>query len=167
MYTNSHLVEEARAEVADTVSPFVPAERAQFIWHTKDHKSAGLVVSPRATQTERLRPLAKSTGADTSGWLESDTFTPLTVFGSLLAEPWLNTEEYVSMIAEFAKIDTCDWAREMLRGFAASVGAFYGDDERSPFDAIESIKHVERFKRTVLDRLKIMDLELVPDQGDI
>ena len=167
MYQNSHLVDAAKEEVAETSRPFVDAEKAQFIWHSRNQKSAGLVVSPRGTQTERLRPLAKSTGADTSGWLKSDRFTPETVFGNLLGERWLNTREYVSVIAEFAKIDTCDWARNLLRGMASSVGAFYGDDERSPYDQIKNIQHVERFKRTIFDRLRIMEIELVPDLGDL
>lgn len=91
----------------------------------------------------------------------------MTVFGGFLTERWINTNEYVSMIAEFAKIDACDWARSILQGMASKVGAFYEDDERSPYDEITSIALVERFRKAILDQLRLAQVELVPDLGDL
>jgi hypothetical protein len=167
MFSNSHLVDEAREEVRYSCDPFVRVDNAQFIWHRRDGKSAGLVVSPLASQSKRLQTLSCSTGADTAGWLTENNFNPLTVFGNLTSERWLNTHEYVSMFAEFAKIDACDWARLMVQGMASSVGAFHDEDERSPFDELSNIGVVERFRNTILDRLQIMEREIVPDLGDL
>jgi len=165
MFQYSHLVEQAREAVRADCDPFVPVEQAQFIWHRRNGKSAGLVVSPRGTQTQILRPLACSTGSDTSGWLDGAWFNPYTVYGKMLASRWLNTQEYVSMHAEFAKIDACDWARMILQSMAEAVGAFHDDDERSPFEEMTNIAVVERFRNTILDRLRIMEMELVQDLG--
>jgi len=79
----------------------------------------------------------------------------------------LNTGEYIAMIAEFAKIDTCDWARLVLHGLAETVGAFYDDDERSPFDEMKNIAMVERYRKEIVSCLERMNRQLVPDLGDL
>jgi hypothetical protein len=56
-------------------------------------------------------------GNSCSDWLQDPLFTPEGVFGVLLRDGFSNETELQRALEEFARIEECEWARNMLRGF--------------------------------------------------
>ncbi len=119
MSKEKRLSEKARRRVKEEHN-FVELNEAQFIWHHEpdendEWKDQAFVVVPKGMMGEELMPLSSSTGADTDGWPDATSNNPAFVFGSLLFRNWKSDAERIEAIAEFAKIDAADWAREILR----------------------------------------------------
>lgn len=131
--------------------PFIPEEKAQFIWDDEGGVARALVVLPQGDITATLRELNSSTGADTAGWPTDDYNNPHIIFGTILGRKWETTEDYIEAIAEVAKIDSADWARRILRGIAWEIGAFA--DEELIWKEMESIEVVELFRNEIIVRL--------------
>lgn len=56
-------------------------------------------------------------GACRDGWLEPDDLAPGVIFGGLLREGFASYAEMKDAVREFAWIEECEWAREMLAPF--------------------------------------------------
>ena len=136
----------------------VPLERAVFGW---DHEQTAdgnwpeeaFVVLSHDMEAPEVHELSSSTGADTHGWPDDPANNPGFVFGQLIFRRWKSREEQVEAIAEFAKIDALDWAREMLRGIAYDMGAYSEDDDRDFWGPIQSIEDAERYRDAILAKL--------------
>jgi hypothetical protein len=151
------LAERARQRVRDE-GEFVPLDKAVFLWNHEPDSTGrwaeeALVVVPNEFEAVDLRYLSSSTGADTAGWPNDPANNPGFVFGNMLMKDWASKAEQIEAIAEFAKVDQLDWAREVLRGIAYEIGAFAEDDEISIWAAIESPDDVDRLKDGILERL--------------
>jgi hypothetical protein len=58
-------------------------------------------------------------GNSSEAWLQAPALTPEGVFGALLREGFSNETELQRALKEFAHIEECEWARNILAGFNA------------------------------------------------
>jgi hypothetical protein len=70
----------------------------------------------------RFRHWSYGMGACCEGWLEPDNLAPGVIFGGLLREGFASYEEMRNAVREFAWIEECEWAREMLAPFGLDQG---------------------------------------------
>ncbi len=101
-----------------------------------------------------VHELSSSTGGDSEGWPDAPYNNPGFIFGQLLFHEWTSKAEQVEAIAEFAKIKELGWAREILRGIATDVGAFYHDDDNTVWSEMRCITDVENFRNEILFQLE-------------
>lgn len=57
-------------------------------------------------------------GNSVAGWMEPQGSTPATVWGQLILRGFASQDEMIDALEEFAYIEECEWARDMLRAFA-------------------------------------------------
>jgi len=57
-------------------------------------------------------------GNSFTNWLRAPNLTPEGVFGALLRTGFSSETELRRTVEEFAHIEECDWARNMLTGFS-------------------------------------------------
>lgn len=161
--TSRRRCERARRIVRENFD-LVPLAEAQFLW---DHNPDGpypwpeqsFVVVPQLIDGIDPHAFSSSTGADSEGWPTANYNNPAFVLGRLLFRDWTSEKERIEAIAEFAKIDGVDWARELLRGMAVDAGAFDCEEDPTYFDPISDIETVEKFRDGILSALenKYMD----------
>ena len=112
----------------------IPAAQADIFWNDEpgNERAAGSEVLI-LDRSQRFDPnavfpglavsdpehLLCSTGAMSSGWMEDDH--PLSNPAGVFAHNWIakgsSPEALMSALREFAKIEECSWAREMVAAF--------------------------------------------------
>lgn len=98
---------DERGKVSEVRVVFVPRE------HLMDD-------APYARVNARIGPCLQCFGNSMSeAWLTPGGMTPEWVFGSILRLGLADKAALQSAVSEFAKIEECAWAREMLTGFEA------------------------------------------------
>jgi hypothetical protein len=76
-----------------------------------------------------------SFGNDSRGWFVTSGRTPEHLYGSLLAEQFVDDEERFLALAEFARVQECGWARKMLVGVLDAIDARrFVNEDADPFD---------------------------------
>jgi hypothetical protein len=107
-----------------------PAEHVDIFWNTELSnvgnliKNVEVVFAPRPRSREDANDFSEyykrwryDLGNSCSDWLKEGGLTPAEIFGFMLWSGFLNRDEMVSALREFAHIVECDWARSMLWGY--------------------------------------------------
>jgi hypothetical protein len=135
----------------------IPLAEAQFLWDhaNRDYPTVeqSFVALPHMLESINPHAFSSSTGSDTEGWPNANYNNPGFVFGNMIFREWASEAEKVEAIAEFAKIEGVEWAREILRGYAYQVGAFERAEAPNYWADIKSIADVERFRDGILEAL--------------
>ena len=98
----------------------VALQKAVFGWNHEpaaegEWPEEAFVVLDHDMNAPEVHELSSSTGGDTEGWPDAPYNNPGFVFGQLIFRKWKNQAEQVEAIAEFAKIEGQEWAREIHR----------------------------------------------------
>jgi hypothetical protein len=111
-----------------TPDGFYPAADVDIFWNVDDDSKVHdveVVLAPRSALSNRLlqqkfaawnSQWISDLGVSCSGWLQPGDLNPAKVFGQLLRRGFKSQDEFFSALREFAHIDQCDWARDILEG---------------------------------------------------
>lgn len=89
----------------------MPAENVHIWWNTSGGRVTEVLVT---TSWELQKGHQFNDGACWTGWMDSPGFGPEAVFGKLVMIGFLTPDHARNAIRQFAGIDRCPWARNML-----------------------------------------------------